>query len=215
MSGSPPHEPTDEARGPGTAVDPASNTGLYPIQYPGLLPCPSSLLIVLLPLLITLSPPFPQPLPQKLPRSVAEAVPRAPRTRSPALLPQRPPARRLPRGNEAGPPRYASFLSHLPITSTRLIIRHTPPIHFPTPARRERLRMRLSILHPSVNAVVLPRTPSRTPMKTPITLSLLLLLLNLAPRRGRRGRVDLARSRTIDTNNQLPISKRLRSPKNG
>jgi len=200
MSGSPPHEPTDEARGPGTAVDPASNTGLYHIQYPGLLPYPSSLLIVLPPLLITPSPPFPQPLPQKLPQSVVEAVPRAPRTRSPVLPPQRPPARRHPRGNEAGPPRYASFLSHLPITSTRLIIRHPPLFTFPHP-RRERLRMRPSILHPSANAVALPRTPNRTPMKTPITSSPLLLLLNLAPRRGRRGRVDLARSRTIDTNN--------------
>ena len=42
MSGSPPREPADDAHGQGTAVDPASNTGQCPIQYPGLLPRPSS-----------------------------------------------------------------------------------------------------------------------------------------------------------------------------
>ena len=42
MSGSPPREPADDAHGPGTATDAASNTGQCPIQYPGLLPCPSS-----------------------------------------------------------------------------------------------------------------------------------------------------------------------------
>ena len=48
---------------------------------------------------------------------------------------------------------------------------------------RERPRMKVSIPHPSVNAVVRRRTPSRILMKTPITSS---LLLNLAPRRRRR-----------------------------
>ena len=66
-----------------------------------------------------------------------------------------------------------------------------------THAHRERLRMKVSIPHPNVNAVVLPRIPSRTPTKARITSS---QPLNLAPRRRRRGRqVDHAKSRTIDT----------------
>ncbi|KAF9642773.1 hypothetical protein BDM02DRAFT_1938936 [Thelephora ganbajun] len=68
---------------------------------------------------------------------------------------------------------------------------------------RERPRMRVSIPHRSVNAVVLPRIPSRTLMKTLITSS---LLLNLAPRRG-RGQVDRARSQMIDTTYYLSYSE--------
>ena len=79
-----------------------------------------------------------------------------------------------------------------------------PPSHhssFPpySLSHRERLRMRARIPHRNVNAVVLPRTPSRTPMRTAITSS----LLNPArqPRRG--GRVGPARSRTIDTTDHV------------
>jgi hypothetical protein len=48
---------------------------------------------------------------------------------------------------------------------------------------RGRSRMKVSNPHPSANAVVPQRIPSRTPMKMPTTPS---LLLNLAPRRRRR-----------------------------
>jgi hypothetical protein len=109
-----PHEPADDAHGPGTVADPVSNAGQCPIQYPGLLPCSISP-----PSLSFLSSPL-----YRCPRSnilaswyyrnsrqsVAEVVPRARRTRSPALLLQRRPARRHPRGSEAGPPRYAIIL---------------------------------------------------------------------------------------------------------
>ena len=74
---------------------------------------------------------------------------------------------------------------------------------------RERLRMRASNPHPSVNAVALPRIPSRRPMKTPIMLN---PLLNQAPRRPRlrrrrRGQVDRARSQTLDTTYYLSYSE--------
>jgi hypothetical protein len=42
MSGSPPHEPADDAHGPGTAADPQSNAGQCPIQYPGFASVPQT-----------------------------------------------------------------------------------------------------------------------------------------------------------------------------
>lgn len=99
MSGSPPHESADDAHGPGTAADPASNTGQYPIQYPGLLPFPNSpcLSSALPPPHSPFTPPpfivplnsDSQPVLQKLPLNAAEVALRARRTRSPELRPQR------------------------------------------------------------------------------------------------------------------------------
>jgi hypothetical protein len=134
---------------------------------------------------------------QKLPLNAAGVALRAQRTRSREFLPAKRPARMHPRGNEAGLPRYdASFLSRPHVASRLLIIHHSPLFTFP---HRERLRMRVQILHPNANAVVPPRIPSRRPMRTPITSS----QLNLARQPRRRGQVGPARSQTIDTIDHL------------
>lgn len=141
-----------------------------------------------------------QPVLQKFQSSAAEVAPRAQRIRSPALRPQRRLARNHPGGNEAGLPRYASFLSRLPVAFRLLIIHHSPyslcHIH------RESPRTRVKIPLPNANAVVLPRTRNRKPMKTLITPR----PLNPARQRRRRGQVDRASKSMIDTNSNYYLS---------
>jgi len=89
-------------------------------------------------------------------------------------------ARPAPQGTHHS---YLAYPSR-PVFSSFIILLFTFP-H----THRERLRMRASIPHPSVNAVALPRIPSRRLTKTPIMLN---PLLNQAPRprrlrRRRRG----------------------------